>query len=168
MRKPIIILHRHVPTLILFSPLSYSEENSLLSEINSEEIDSPSYNMRLPEITLEMLFKKNQKTFPLKLLKTPEQLLFQFSDSISTRLLALGSYPPSHKCLPPQQVCIMLAIQGGRRHSPCVQGIILLVQFLILTSQHTSYNVSCYNQWYHYWHTDDNEWFTFLCWQRSI
>ena len=64
MQKPIIILHRHVTTLILFSPLSYSDENSLLSEINSQEIDSASYNMRLPEIILEMLFKKSENFFP--------------------------------------------------------------------------------------------------------
>ena len=63
MRKPIIILHRHETTLILFSPLSYSEENSL-SEINSQEIHSASYNMRLPEITLEMLFKNSENFFP--------------------------------------------------------------------------------------------------------
>ena len=64
MRKPIIILHRHETTLILFSPLSYSVENSLLSEINSQEIHSASYNMRLPEITLEMLFKNSENFFP--------------------------------------------------------------------------------------------------------
>lgn len=49
-------------TLTQSSPLSYSEENSLL-EINSQEINSASY-IRLPEILHFLEMFKSLKFFP--------------------------------------------------------------------------------------------------------
>lgn len=69
LRKPVITPCRHMTTLIQSSPLSHSEKNSLLFEINSQVINFARYNIRLPEIThvLEKLLKSKYIFFLLEL-----------------------------------------------------------------------------------------------------